>query len=47
MTDKDKAKKVVNILKKRYGAEIPLYLHYHKSKPYEFLFLEIDVGVGL
>ncbi len=38
MTDKDKAKKVVNILKKRYGAEIPLYLHYHKSKPYEFLF---------
>lgn len=38
MTDKDKAKKVINILKKRYGEEIPLYLHYHKSKPYEFLF---------
>ncbi len=38
MTDKNKAKKVINILKKRYGEEIPLYLHYHKSKPYEFLF---------
>ena len=38
MTNIEKAKKVIDILKKRYGAEIPLYLHYHKSKPYEFLF---------
>lgn len=38
MTNKEKAKKVVKELIKRYGAEIPLYLHYHKNKPYEFLF---------
>ena len=38
MTNIEKAKKVIDILKKRYGVEIPLYLHYHKSKPYEFLF---------
>lgn len=38
MTNIEKAKKVINVLKKRYGSEIPLYLHYHKSKPYEFLF---------
>ena len=38
MTNKEKAKKIVSILKKRYGADIPLYLHYHKNKPYEFLF---------
>lgn len=38
MLNKDKAKEVVKILKKRYGKEIPLYLNYHKNKPYEFLF---------
>lgn len=38
MTNKEKAKKIIKELIKRYGAEIPLYLHYHKSKPYEFLF---------
>ena len=38
MLNKDKAKEIVKILKKRYGKEIPLYLHYHKNKPYEFLF---------
>ena len=38
MTNKGKAKKVISILKKRYGKEIPLYLNYHKNKPYEFLF---------
>lgn len=38
MTNKEKAKKIVRILIKRYGAEIPLYLYYHKNKPYEFLF---------
>lgn len=38
MTNIEIAKKVIDVLKKRYGAEIPLYLHYHKSKPYEFLF---------
>ena len=38
MTNKEKAKKVISILKKRYGKEIPLYLNYHKNKPYEFLF---------
>lgn len=38
MTNIEKAKKVIDVLKKRYGSEIPLYLHYHKSKPYEFLF---------
>ena len=38
MWNKEKAKEIVKILKKRYGKEIPLYLHYHKNKPYEFLF---------
>ena len=38
MLNKDKAKEIVKILKKMYGKEIPLYLHYHKNKPYEFLF---------
>lgn len=38
MDNKEKAKQVVKILIKRYGKDIPLYLHYHKSKPYEFLF---------
>lgn len=38
MTNKEKAKKIVRILIKRYGAELPLYLYYHKNKPYEFLF---------
>lgn len=38
MTNKEKAKKIVRILIKRYGAEMPLYLYYHKNKPYEFLF---------
>lgn len=38
MLNKDKAKEIVKILKKRYGKERPLYLHYHKNKPYEFLF---------
>ncbi|MBR3289107.1 MAG: endonuclease III [Lachnospiraceae bacterium] len=38
MLNKDKAKEIVKILKKKYGKEIPLYLHYHKNKPYEFLF---------
>lgn len=38
MLNIDKAKEIVKILKKRYGKEIPLYLHYHKNKPYEFLF---------
>lgn len=38
MDNKEKAKQVVKILIKRYGKEIPLYLHYHKNKPYEFLF---------
>ena len=38
MLNKEKSKQVVRILKKRYGKEIPLYLHYHKNKPYEFLF---------
>ena len=38
LTNKEKSKEIVKILKKRYGKEIPLYLHYHKNKPYEFLF---------
>ena len=41
MLSKDKAKEIVKILIKRYGKEIPLYLHYHKNKPYEFLFAVI------
>lgn len=41
MTNKDKAKEIVKILIKRYGKEIPLYLHYNKKKPYEFLFAVI------
>ena len=38
MLNKDKAKEIVKILEKMYAKEIPLYLHYHKNKPYEFLF---------
>lgn len=38
LKDKEKAKEIVKILKKRYGKEIPLYLTYNKNKPYEFLF---------
>ena len=38
MTNKEKAKEIVKILIKRYGKEIPLYLKYHKSRPYEFVF---------
>lgn len=38
MLNRDKSKEIVKILKKMYGKEIPLYLHYHKNKPYEFLF---------
>ena len=38
MTNKEKAKQIVKILIKKYGSEIPLYLHYHKNKPYEFVF---------
>ena len=41
MDNKEKSKKVVGILIKRYGREIPLYLPYHKNKPYEFLFAVI------
>lgn len=37
-TDKEKAKYIVKELIKKYGKEIPLYLKYHKNKPYEFLF---------
>ena len=36
--NKLKSKKIVDRLKKTYGKEIPLYLNYHKNKPYEFLF---------
>ncbi len=38
MTNREKSKEIVKLLIKRYGKEIPLYLHYHKNKPYEFLF---------
>ena len=41
LTNKEKSKEIVKILIKRYGKEIPLYLHYKKSKPYEFLFAVI------
>ncbi|MBR1454945.1 MAG: endonuclease III [Lachnospiraceae bacterium] len=41
LNNKEKAKEIVKILIKRYGKEIPLYLHYHKNKPYEFLFAVI------
>lgn len=41
LTNKEKAKEIVKILKKRYGKEIPLYLKYNKTKPYEFLFAVI------
>lgn len=53
LKDKEKAKEIIKILKKRYGKEIPLYLTYHKNKPYEFLFSVImsaqctDVRVNL
>ena len=36
--NKLKSRKIIDRLKKAYGAEIPLYLNYHKNKPYEFLF---------
>ena len=38
MTNREKAKEIVKILIKRYGAKSPLYLKYNKNKPYEFLF---------
>ena len=38
MTKKEQSRKIVRKLKKMYGEEIPLYLHYHKNKKYEFLF---------
>ena len=38
MTNREKSKEIVKLLIKRYGKEIPLYLQYHKNKPYEFLF---------
>lgn len=38
LTKKEQSRKIVTRLKKEYGAEIPLYLNYHKNKPYEFLF---------
>lgn len=41
LSNADKAKEIVKILKKHYGKEIPVYLHYHKNKPYEFLFAVI------
>lgn len=41
MKNELKAKKIVEILIKRYGSDIPLYLSYHKNKPYEFLFAVI------
>ena len=41
LNNKEKAKEIVKILIKRYGKEIPLYLHYHKNKPYEILFAVI------
>lgn len=41
MKDKDKASEIVKILIKRYGRKIPVYLHYDKKKPYEFLFAVI------
>lgn len=41
MTNKEKAKEIVKILIKRYGRKIPVYLHYDKKKPYEFLFAVI------
>lgn len=41
LNNKEKAKEIVKILIKRYGKEIPLYLHYHKNKSYEFLFAVI------
>lgn len=41
LNNKEKAKEIVKILIKRYGKEIPLYLHYHKNKLYEFLFAVI------
>lgn len=53
MNNKEKAKEIVKILIKRYGKDLPLYLHYHKNKPYEFLFAVImsaqctDVRVNL
>ncbi len=53
ISDKEKGKLIVRELIKRYGREIPLYLNYHKRKPYEFLFAVImsaqctDIRVNL
>ena len=53
MNNKEKSKEIVKVLIKRYGKDLPLYLHYHKNKPYEFLFAVImsaqctDVRVNL
>lgn len=41
MNDKLRAKEITKKLKDEYGKEIPTYLHYHKQKPYEFLFAVI------
>lgn len=38
LTKKEQSRKIVSRLKKAYGSEIPIYLNYHKNKPYEFLF---------
>ena len=53
LSNKEKAKEIVKILIKRYDKDLPLYLNYHKNKPYEFLFAVImsaqctDVRVNL
>lgn len=53
MNNKEKSKEIVKVLIKRYGKDLPLYLNYHKNKPYEFLFAVImsaqctDVRVNL
>ena len=53
LSNKEKAKEIVKILIKRYGKDLPLYLNYHKNKPYEFLFAVImsaqctDIRVNL
>lgn len=36
--NKEKARNITKELKKLYGTKIPLYLHFNKKKPYEFLF---------
>lgn len=41
MDNKLRAKEIVKLLIKKYGKTMPLYLNYHKNKPYEFLFAVI------